>query len=300
MRQMLERLVGEDVEVRFALHPEGAPLHADRHQLEQVIMNLAVNARDAMPEGGRLLIETAIVELDEAYASSSPEAHPGRYTVLAVRDTGIGMDESTRLRIFEPFFTTKPTGRGTGLGLAMVQGIVAQSGGFVNVSSKPGQGTAFKVYLPALAGAEVAPDKSAVVSALRGTETILVVEDQAEVRDFAVTALKGYGYDVMQASNAAEALAICEPGSECIHLVLTDVVMPHMSGRELAAGLAAMKPAIKVLYMSGYTDNVLSGVLDEGAYFIQKPFSPEELARKVREALGPPAPAASVSVVDNQ
>jgi hypothetical protein len=302
MRAMLERLMGEDVEVRFAFHPEGATVQADRHQLEQVIMNLAVNARDAMPGGGRLLMETALVELDESCVSSSPEARPGRYAMLAVSDTGIGMDETTRQRIFEPFFTTKPAGQGTGLGLAMIQGIVAQSGGFVNVYSEPGQGTAFKIYLPALASADVAAEKSVAPSELRGGETILVVEDQGQVRDFAVAALKGYGYHVLQAPDAAEALSICEREGECIHLVLTDVVMPHMGGRELAARLVETRPEIKVLYMSGYTDNVIvhHGVLDEGANLIQKPFSPEELARKVRETLGPPASAARILVVDDE
>jgi PAS domain S-box-containing protein len=302
MREMLERLMGEDVELRFAFQPGGAKVHADRHQLEQVIMNLAVNARDAMPGGGRLLIETALVELDESYVSSSPEAHPGRYIMLAVSDTGIGMDETTRQRIFEPFFTTKPVGQGTGLGLATVQGIVVQSGGFLNVSSEPGQGTAFKIYMPALAAAEVAAERPADVSTPRGRETILVVEDQVEVRNFAVAALKGYGYHALQAANAAEALRICELERERIHLVLTDVVMPQMGGRELAAKLLEMRPEIKVLYMSGYTDDAIvhRGVIDEGASFIQKPFSPEELATKIREALGPLAPAARILVVDDE
>jgi PAS domain S-box-containing protein len=287
MQGMLERLMGEDVEVRYAFHPEDVTVHADRHQLEQVIMNLAVNARDAMPDGGQLLIETALV--DESRVSSSPEARPGRYAMLAVSDTGTGMDEATERRIFEPFFTTKPIGQGTGLGLAMVQGIVAQSGGYINVYSEPGQGTAFKIYLPALAGAKVPAEQAAVISALQGWETILVVEDQVEVRNFAVAALQEYGYRVMQAPGAVEVQRICELEGERIHLVLTDVVMPHMSGRELTARLVAMRPEIKVLYMSGYTDNVVvhRGVLEEGANFIQKPFSAEELARKVREALGP-------------
>jgi PAS domain S-box-containing protein len=288
MRGMLERLMGEDVEVRFAFHPEDVTVHADRHQLEQVIMNLAVNARDAMPDGGRLLIETALV--DENHVSSSPEVRPGRYAMLAVSDTGKGMDEATERRIFEPFFTTKPVGQGTGLGLAMVQGIVVQSGGYINVYSEPGQGTAFKIYLPALAGAKVPAEQAAVISALQGWETILVVEDQVEVRNFAVAALQGYGYRVIEAPGAVEALRICEPGRERIHLVLTDVVMPHMSGRELAARLVAIRPEIKILYMSGYTDNVIvhHGVLDADANFIQKPFGPDELARKVRAALGQP------------
>ena len=300
MRPMLERLMGEDVEVRVALLAAGGTIHADPHQLEQVVMNLVVNARDAMPDGGKLLLETANVERDESYTRSHPEARVGRYVMLAVSDNGAGMDEETKNRIFEPFFTTKGAGQGTGLGLSMVQGIVAQSGGFINVYSEPGQGTSFKIYLPALA--EAAPDdwRPAAVPALEGKETVLVVEDQAEVRKYTVAALKEYGYRVIPAENAGEALLLCQ--RERVDLVLTDVVMPNVSGRQLADRLETLQPGIKVLFMSGYTDNVIvhHGVLEGGAKFIQKPFSPEELAGKVRAVLSPPAPAARILVADDE
>ena len=253
-------------------------------------MNLAVNARDAMPHGGRLLLETGRVERDENYARLHPEARPGRYALLAVSDTGVGMDEATRQRIFEPFFTTKEVGQGTGLGLAMVQGIVAQSGGYINVYSEPGQGTTFKVYLPVLAETAADAVKPPSVPAPRGQETILVVEDQAEVRDYAVAVLTEYCYHPIPAADAGEALSICERESGRIHLVLTDVVMPHTSGRELAARVVKMRPGTKILFMSGYTDNVIvhHGVLDEGVFFIGKPYTPSALAKKIREVLDRP------------
>src|SRR5664279_3093615 len=300
MRPMLERLMGEDVEVGVALLVASGTIHADPHQLEQVVMNLVVNARDAMPGGGKLLVETANVERDESYTRSHPEARVGRYVMLAVSDNGAGMDEETKNRIFEPFFTTKGAGQGTGLGLSMVQGIVAQSGGFINVYSEPGQGTSFKIYLPALA--EVAPDdwRPAAVPAPEGKETVLVVEDQADVRKYAAAALKEYGYRVIPAANAGEALLLCQ--RERVDLVLTDVVMPNVSGRELAERLEKLQPGIKVLFMSGYTDNVIEqrGVLEKGAGFIQKPFSPEELARKVRAVLAPTVRASRILVADDE
>ena len=302
MGSMLKRLMGEDVEVRFALSAESPLVRADPHQLEQVIMNLAVNARDAMPDGGCLLLETAVVERDENYAALHPETRPGRYAMLALSDTGTGMDEATLQRIFEPFFTTKAVGQGTGLGLSMVQGMVAQSGGYVNVYSEPGRGTTFKIHLPALAGA--APDTETADAApfLRGRETILLVEDQESVRNYAAAALSSYGYRILQAANAGEALMICELERRRIDLVLTDVVMPHTSGRELAGQLAKMRPGIQVLFMSGYTDNVVvqHGVLDESAHFIQKPFSPQELAGKIRAILGKSPPAARILVTDDE
>jgi len=306
LQLMLERLVGEDVEVRVALEAESGLVLADPHQVEQVIMNLAVNAKDAMPGGGTLLIETADVEMDKRYTRLHPEARAGRYVRLAVGDSGIGMDEKTRQRIFEPFFTTKPTGQGTGLGLSTVQGIVAQSGGHIDVNSEPGRGTTFKIYLPALAETETERAADAArpegVPPLGGRETVLVVEDLAEVRNYAVAALQAYGYRVLQAGDAAEALAICERERGRIHLVLTDIVMPKMSGRELAGRLEELRPGIKVLLMSGYADSfsALNGVLDEGVHFIEKPFGPEELARKVRAVLGPPAPMARVLVADDE
>jgi PAS domain S-box-containing protein len=300
MRRMLERLMGEDIEVLCALHADNGVVQADPHQLEQVVMNLAVNARDAMPEGGKLSIETALVERDQNYVQYHPDAHVGRYVMLAVSDNGVGMDEKTRQEIFEPFFTTKEIGKGTGLGLSMVQGIVLQSGGYVEVYSEKDHGTSFKIYLPALTDAaddEWRPEAAAVQG---GKESVLVVEDQAEVRKYAVAALTAKGYRVMAAGDAGEALLLCE--QERIDLVLTDVVMPNVSGRELADRLQALQPGIKVLFMSRYTNNVIEqhGVLEGGANFIQKPFSREELAGKVRAVLGTPAPAARILVVDDE
>ena len=300
MRPMLVRLVGEDVEVRVALHAKDGTIHADPHQLEQVVMNLAVNSRDAMPHGGKLLIDTAVVEWDERHAHSHPEARVGRYVVLSVSDSGVGMDEETKSRIFEPFFTTKGMGKGTGLGLSMVQGIVAQSGGYIEVHSEKGTGTTFKIYLPVLTEGAADDWRPAAVPALGGKETVLVVEDQAEVRKYAVAALKAKGYRAIPAENAGEALLIFE--RERVDLVLTDVVMPNVSGRELADRLEKLQPGIKVLFMSGYTDDVIAsrGILDEGARFIQKPFSPEELAGKVREVLDATAPAVRILVADDE
>jgi PAS domain S-box-containing protein len=300
LRPMLERLVGEDIEVRIALHAEGGTVYADPHQLEQVVMNLVVNARDAMPGVGKLLVETACVERDESYARSHPEARAGRFVMLAVTDTGVGMDEETKNRIFEPFFTTKEAGKGTGLGLSMVQGVVAQSGGYVEVYSEKCRGTTFKIYLPALTEAAVDAARSAPVPVLGGKETVLVVEDQANVRKFADAVLKAYGYRVIPVENASEALVACQRVR--FDLVLTDVVMPHVSGRDLADKLELLQPDIKVLFMSGYTDDVIAhfDVLAGGAKFIQKPFSPEELAGKVREVLGPPTLAARILVVDDE
>jgi len=302
MRSMLGRVVGEDVEVRVALNAEAGTVHADPHQLEQVLMNVVVNARDAMPGGGKLLIETACVEWDESYAQAHPEARAGRYVMLAVSDNGVGMDEPTRRQIFEPFFTTKGAGQGTGLGLSMVQGIVEQSGGFINVYSEPGRGTTFKIYLPAPAEATAVGETPVAVPALGGQETVLVVEDQAEVRAYTVAVLKAYGYRVVEAENAGAALLLCERDGERIDLVLTDVVMPNVSGRELARRLEKLQPGIRVLFMSGYTNNVIvpNGVLEKGAEFIQKPFSPEQLAAKIRAVLGPPALAARIVVADDE
>ena len=287
MRPMLERLVGEDVEVSVALLASPPFVHADLHQLEQVIMNLAVNARDAMPGGGTLRIETARVDLDQTDIRLDPHLHSGPYVMLSVRDNGTGMSEETRQRIFEPFFTTKPSGHGTGLGLATVQGVVAQSGGYIDVITQPGAGATFRVYLPALA--EALPEVAApqALPAVGGSETILVVEDLTEVRELAAAVLKSSGYRILQAANAAEALRLCE--CEPVHLVLTDVVMPNTSGRVLANRLAELYPEIHVLFMSGYTGDVLDGLLERGAHFIAKPFDPVELSQKVRAILEPAA-----------
>jgi PAS domain S-box-containing protein len=300
LQPMLARLVGEDVELCVTLHPGAATVYADPGQLEQVIMNLAVNARDAMPGGGRLRIETAVEQAGKSDARCHPGARAG-YVMLAVGDNGVGMDEETRRRMFEPFFTTKGSGKGTGLGLSMVQGIVEQSGGYLHVDSEPGRGTTFGIYLPRVADAPDDAARQAVpVPALNGDETVLVVEDQAEVRKFAVEALRSYGYNVIQAENEAEALQLCE--RERIDLLLTDVVMPNMSGRELAERAVQQQPGVRVLFMSGYTDDAIEnhGVLRKGAGFIQKPFSPGQLAGKVRETLAAPGRAARILVADDE
>ena len=287
MLPLLSRLLGADVEVRVALQAENGTVCADPHQLAQVIMNLAVNARDAMPGGGKLLIETTTVERDESHVQPHPEARPGRYVMLAVNDNGVGMNEETRQRIFEPFFTTKGAGRGTGLGLSMVHGMLAQSGGYIEVYSEPDHGTTFQIYLPIVEGAPADSGKPDAVPTIAGKETVLLVEDQAAVRKYAAAALRAYGYRVIQAENAGEALEFCERERECVDLVLTDVVMPKLSGTELAIRLQTRWPGIKVLFMSGFTDNIIEHgeALRKGADFIQKPFSPEELAGKVRAVL---------------
>ena len=271
MRPMLVRLVGEDVELRVDLCVETPAICADPQQLEQVIMNLVVNSRDAMPQGGKVWIETAVVEWGEGQVQSDPGARVGRYVMLAASDSGEGMDEETRRHIFEPFFTTKDVGKGTGLGLSMIQGIVEQSGGFIEVESEPGHGTTFRIYLPRVTDAVTDEGMPEALRALGGKETVLVVEDQAEVRKYAAAALRAYGYHVIQAENAGEALLFCE--RERIDLVLTDVVMPLLSGRELANRLEKRWPRVKVLFMSGYSDDAvaLHGVLEKGAEFIQKP-----------------------------
>jgi PAS domain S-box-containing protein len=285
---LLKRMIGEDVEVVMALAPQLGTVRADPGQVEQVIMNLAVNARDAMPEGGRLTIETANVEMDEAYLRNHAVGSPGRYVMLAVTDTGVGMDETTQAHIFEPFFTTKETGKGTGLGLATVYGVVKQSGGFIWVYSEPGHGTTFKIYLPRVdepAQSLTGPDVT--TKSLRGVETVLLVEDAVAVRAVARHTLERQGYTVLEASNGAAALRLAAEHPGTIQLVVTDVVMPGMNGRQFAEQLAAARPSLKVLYTSGYTDDavVRHGVLESGVQFLQKPFTPDALARKVREVL---------------
>jgi CheY-like chemotaxis protein len=288
MGEMLRRLIGEDIALVTVLGPGLGRVKADPGQVEQVIMNLAINARDAMPHGGRLTLETANVELGADYARQHVDTCPGPHVMLALSDTGVGMDAATQARIFEPFFTTKGPGKGTGLGLAMVYGIVKQSGGSLWVYSEPGQGTTFKFYLP-LVDEPVAPAHrdDAPAQPLRGLETILLVEDEEAVRDLARDVFTARGYTVLEARQGSEALRICERHAGPIHLMLTDVVMPEMSGRELADRLAVLRPGMKVLYMSGYTDNAVvhHGILDPGTIFLQKPFSPAVLAKKVREVL---------------
>ena len=291
LERMLRRLIGEDILFATVLHPRLGNVRADPGQLEQVIVNLAVNARDAMPNGGRLTIETRNVELDEAYATDHPGVTPGHYVLLAVTDTGVGMDEETKARIFEPFFTTKVRGKGTGLGLATVYGIVRQTGGHIWPYSEPGKGTAMRLYLPRV-DEPVEPierPSEAPVELLRGNETILLVEDEAPVRAVTRQLLERNGYTVLEASDGAAALALVSGdgrGPE-IDLLLTDVIMPGMSGRELAKQLQSRRSRLRVLYMSGYTDDavVRHGMLEPGLAYLEKPFRPAALLRKVREAL---------------
>lgn len=285
--KMLGRLIGENIKLTSTLHPTLSRVKVDPGQIGQVIMNLAVNARDAMPGGGTLTIETSNVDVDQTFEQLRPEFNPGRYVLLAVSDTGCGMDEATRAHIFEPFFTTKAPGHGTGLGLATVYGIVKQSGGYVYVDSEPGVGTTFKIYLPAVEEG-LSLDQPACASAKpMGTETLLLVEDEDAVRTFVRNALQMYGYTVLEARSGEEALRIYRQHEGRIHLLVTDVVMPEMTGRQLAEGLAKSKPRLKVLYLSGYTPDtvVRHGVLENETAFLQKPFTPLALAQKVREAL---------------
>jgi signal transduction histidine kinase len=286
-KKLLRRTIPEDIDIELVLSPDIRPVLADIGRIEQVLMNLAVNAADAMPEGGTLTIETALADLDEAYASKRPGVTPGRYVMLTVSDTGCGMDEATQENIFEPFFSTKGE-RGTGMGLATVYGIVKQHGGNIWVYSEPDKGTTFKIYLPLSEKAHL-EDKTApkTTDDLTGTETILLVEDDARVRDIAFAILNRYGYTVLVAENGKAALSIVDRHEAPVHLLLTDVVMPEMNGRDLFAKIAAKHPDLKVLYMSGYTNNVIAhrGILDEGVAFIQKPFTVNALGAKVREVL---------------
>ncbi len=289
IEKMLHRLIGEDVELVTRRGAGLGQVRADPGQVEQVLLNMAVNARDAMPHGGQLTIETVNVRLDRRYARRNPGVRPGAYVALFVTDTGLGMDEATRARLFEPFFTTKELGKGTGLGLATVYGIVQQSGGHVEVESAPGAGSTFRVYLPRVDRvADQDAEEDAPASVPTGTETILLVEDEQMVRGLLDNLLQLSGYTVLEASHGGEALLLCEQHDGPIHLLVTDVVMPGMSGRELADRLSRRRPTLKVLYMSGYTDDAVlrHGLEEEGAALLQKPFNTEHLAQKVREVLG--------------
>ncbi len=288
IQPILQRLIGENIDL--VVEPSATPAWAkvDPGQVEQVIMNLAVNARDAMPEGGRLTFRTAHVTIDEAYARSHMGVEAGPTVLLEVSDTGTGMTAEVQSHIFEPFFTTKPVGRGTGLGLATVYGIVKQSGGHIDVSSEPGRGSTFQIYLPLAEEAE--SEALAETPASRhagGSETVLLVEDEEDVRELAREILTLMGYTVLTASEPAEALRISLEHTGVIDLLVTDVVMPGMSGRQLADRLTAERPGLKVMFMSGYTDNAIvhHGVLEPGTAFVQKPFTPESLTRKVRDVL---------------
>ena len=288
LRKMLHRLIGEDIELRTSLAADLGSVKADPGQFDQVIVNLVVNARDAMPDGGDLTITTANVELDTAYCQRHPDLKPGNYVLLSVGDTGQGMPPEVKRRLFEPFFTTKPKGRGTGLGLAVIFGVVKQAGGTIEVDSEPGQGTTFKIHLPRSEEPAVKlarPNAPSVVP--HGHETVLLVEDEASVRELATAILGRLGYRVLAAAHGAEALELAEQHPEPIHLLMTDVVMPGMNGRELSERLLARRPGTAVLFASGYTDDMIvhHGVLGEHLHFIPKPYTLQAVARKVRQVL---------------
>jgi len=301
--KMLTRMIGEDVDLVMVPSPNLWPVRADAGQIEQVIMNLAVNARDAMPSGGKLTIETSNVNLDEEYARFHAPLPPGDYVMVAISDTGVGMDTETQSHIFEPFFTTKGP-RGTGLGLSTVYGIIKQSGGFIWVNSDVGRGTTFKIFLPrAAAAGETAAHIKAPVESRKvepGTETILLVEDEANLRYLARQYLEKQGYKVIEAADGAVAMQIAVAHDKVIHLLLTDVIMPGMNGRELAQRICEIRPNVKVLYMSGYTENVIghNGMLDAGVSLLQKPFNLRDLKSKVRAVLdaNPTPPEVAMSM----
>jgi len=285
--RLVRRLIGEDVELAVHLEPHLWPVLADPSGLQQVVLNLVVNARDAMPRGGKLTLETANVELEERYAHSHQDVQPGPYVLLGVSDTGEGMSPEVQAHAFEPFYTTKAPGVGTGLGLATVYGIVKQSGGHVWLYSEPGRGTTFKIYLPRTQEVAVRPPPRQARRAEAGTETVLVVEDDPSVRELAVRALRAGGYRVLAASSGREALEMDARAGEAIHLLLTDVVMPDLSGKQVADALVARRPGLRVLYASGYTQNTIAhhGVLDAGIRFLAKPFTPGSLLEAVRRVL---------------
>ncbi len=288
IQKMLGRLIGEDIELIVVPDPTLGLIRADPGQIEQVILNLAVNARDAMPSGGKLIIGTSNVEITEAIAGSETTISPGRYVVFTVRDTGIGMDGWTKSQIFEPFFTTKETGKGTGLGLSTVYGIVQQSGGHIEVFSDPGRGSTFRLYLPRVDGIGAEEEEAPPAEGeLRGTETILLVEDEVGLRKFASRVLNDWGYTVLEAGGGAEALQIANEHNGPLDLLLTDVIMPRMNGAEVADRIGELRPGIRVLFMSGYTDEAIfqQGVLADGVNLITKPFSPGELCRQLRRVL---------------
>jgi nitrogen-specific signal transduction histidine kinase/CheY-like chemotaxis protein len=291
LRPILARLLGEDIELVIHATEELRKVFADQGQLEQVILNLVVNARDAMPEGGKLTLETANVDLDLRYARDHPGMNPGPHVMLAVTDTGFGMDPETQARAFDPFFTTKAAGKGTGLGLATVFGIVKQSGGHIWLYSEVGIGTTFKLYFPETptgGGAPSAISDPVPAGAGGGDETVLLVEDEAQVREMTAAILRGAGYTVLLADSGDEALGICTQHRGRINLLLTDVIMPGMNGRRTADVATAIRPGLAVLFMSGYPDEAIlrHGVIEANIPFLQKPFTPSQLRMKVREALG--------------
>ena len=285
---MALRVIAEDISLDFVPAPSLGSVKADLAQIEQVLMNLVVNARDAMPHGGKIFIETANVELDETYSKTHQPLEPGPYVLLSVSDTGCGMDAKTMSRIFEPFYTTKPLGEGTGLGLSMVYGVIQQSGGHILVYSEPGQGTTFKIYLPRIEEvAELQPRATPEKTLANGAETVLLVEDDEALREVTIELLEGQGYRVLGAKGGPEAIAMSKAHGTTIHLLLTDIVMPDMSGPVLAAQIRESRPELKVVYMSGYTGNLIGhyGVLAAGSAFIQKPFTKQTILSELRKVL---------------
>jgi two-component system cell cycle sensor histidine kinase/response regulator CckA len=287
--KMLKRVIGEEIQLLTIAAKDIGGIKTDVGQMQQVVMNLVINARDAMPHGGKLTIETANIELDETYCQTHADVSPGHYVMLSVSDTGHGMPPHIKDHIFEPFFTTKEVGQGTGLGLSTVYGIVKQCGGHIRVYSELGQGTTFKIYMPMVAQ-PIESHTSPAISPelLKGSETIFLVEDDKNVRKFIHDVLKKYGYKILEAANGEEALGLVEKhAGEDIDLLLTDIVMPGMNGRDCAECLTAFHPEMKVLYMSGHTEGAIvhQGVLEPGAAFIQKPFTSKTLAQKVRQVL---------------
>jgi two-component system cell cycle sensor histidine kinase/response regulator CckA len=287
MQKMLARVIGEDIELIASLHPSLFPVKADPGQVEQVVMNLAVNARDAMPHGGKLRMETSNVEIVAGQARDL-ELAPGQYVMLRVVDSGHGIDAATLAHVFEPFFTTKPVGKGTGLGLATVYGIVKQSGGSIQVESEVGRGTEFRIHFPAAHGSTSKRlDAVAGENVARGTETVLIAEDEPDLRELARIFLEGYGYKVLTAASAEQAIQAADAFAERIHLLLTDVIMPGICGRQLAESILRRRPQTMIMYMTGYTDDMVvqHKVLEPGVQLLQKPFTKFDLARKVRSTL---------------
>jgi signal transduction histidine kinase len=287
MEKLLRRLIGEDIELITIAAAAPDAVTADPGRLEQVIMNLVVNARDAMPKGGKLTIETGSAQFNDALAAQQLGVAPGSYVTVAIADTGVGMDQDTQSHLFEPFFTTKIPGRGTGLGLATAYGIIRQSGGAIRIQSELGVGTTARIYLPGAAGQEAAPDTQPTMTPLSGGETILLVEDEARVRKLMMSVLVGRGYRVLEATRGEEAIRLCKQNRGAIDLAVVDVVMPEMSGPDLMKELARICRNLRVLYISGYTEEAMvhHGIPESGAAFLQKPFVPDQLARKVREVL---------------
>ena len=287
VEKFLRRIINDDIQLKTSLHPEELVVLADSGQVEQVLMNLATNSQDAMPGGGSIMIATSLIELDEKFIALHGYGRPGLYALLSFEDTGSGMDKNTQERIFEPFFTTKEVGKGTGLGLSIVYGIVKQHNGFINVYSELNKGTTFRVYLPVTQSAVAGKKPEKAMPAEGGTETILVGEDDAGVRQLTRIFLEESGYSVIEAVDGDEAIAVFKDNQGRIDLVILDIVMPKKSGKSVADEIRVANPKIPVLFVSGYTANIIhqNGILEEGLNFISKPFSPEALLRKVREVL---------------